>query len=114
MRTRTARKHSCTQYTGNPADNSKRTQDWLKKNLMEVWEKKIWPPSSFVCSPVDYFAWGVSELRIRAQIHNKSKGLIPKIKKVMGSLHRNTVAKACKRFRSQIETVVAVDGSFIV
>jgi hypothetical protein len=58
MRTRkvTAKKHSCTQCTGNPADNSKRTQDWLKKNLMEVWEKKIWPPSSIVCSPVDYLA----------------------------------------------------------
>jgi hypothetical protein len=77
-----------------------------------VWEKKIWPPSSIVCSPVDYLACGVSELTIRAQLHNKSKGLIPKIKKVMGSLDRNTVA--CKRFRSQIETVVAVDGSFIV
>jgi hypothetical protein len=63
MRTRivTARKHSCTQCTGNPADNSKRTQDWLKK---------IWPPSSIACSPVDYLAWGVSELRIRAQLHN--------------------------------------------
>ncbi len=79
-----------------------------------MWEKKIWPPSSVVCSPVDYLACGVPDLRIRAQLHNKSKGLIPKIKKVMGSLDRNTVAKACKRFRSQIKTVVAVDGSFIV
>ena len=77
-----------------------------------MWEKEIWPPSSTACNPVDYFALGVSELRIIAQLHNKSKGLIPKIKKVMGSLDRNTVA--CKRFRSQIETVVAVDGSFIV
>ncbi len=72
MRTKkeTTRKHSYTQCTGNPADNSKRTTDWLKKNLMEVWEKKIWPPSSIACSPVDYLAWGVSELRIRAQLHN--------------------------------------------
>jgi hypothetical protein len=54
----TARKQSCTQCTGNPAGNSKRTQDWLKKNLME---KEIWPPSSPACSPVDYFTWGVSE-----------------------------------------------------
>jgi hypothetical protein len=66
----TARKQSCTQCTGNPADNSKRTQDWLKKNLMEVWEKEIWPPSSPACSPVDNFAWGVSELKVRAQLHN--------------------------------------------
>jgi hypothetical protein len=63
-------KKETTQRTGNPADNSKRTTGWLKKNLMEVWEKKIWPPSSIACSPVDYLAWGVSELRIRAQLHN--------------------------------------------
>jgi hypothetical protein len=34
---------SCTQCTGYPAGNSTRTQDWLKKNLME---KEIWPASS--------------------------------------------------------------------
>jgi hypothetical protein len=33
---------------------------------------------------------------------------------VMGSLSRNTVAKACRRFRSRIEAVVTPDGSFIV
>jgi hypothetical protein len=36
-----------------------------------------------------------------------------KIREVMGSLARNTVAKACKRFRSRIEYVVDADGSFI-
>jgi hypothetical protein len=33
---------------------------------------------------------------------------------VMGSLARNTVAKACKMFRSRIEAVVTDVGSFIV
>jgi hypothetical protein len=32
-----------------------------------------------------------------------------KIREVMGSLDRNTVAKACKKFMFQIETVVAAD-----
>jgi hypothetical protein len=32
----------------------------------------------------------------------------------MASLARNTVAKACRRFRSWIEAVVTADGSFIV
>jgi hypothetical protein len=45
-------------------------QDWLQKNLMEVWEKEIWHPSSLECSPVGYFAWGISELRLRAKLHN--------------------------------------------
>ncbi len=77
-----------------------------------MWEKEIWPPSSIECSPLDYFAGGVSELRVRAKLHNQIKDLISKIREVMGSLARNTVAKACKRFR--IEAVVTADGSFIV
>jgi hypothetical protein len=32
----------------------------------EVREKEIWPPSSPYCNPFDYFARGVSELRVRA------------------------------------------------
>jgi hypothetical protein len=62
---------------------------------------------------LDNFAWGVSELRVRAKPHNKTKDLILKIKGVMVSLARSIVANTCKRFRSQIEAVVAADGSFI-
>ncbi|MFN9906933.1 MAG: hypothetical protein ACK56F_12570 [bacterium] len=75
--------------------------------------KEIWPPSSLDCSPMDNFAWGVSELRVRAKPHNKIKDLILKIKGVMVSLAKNIVANTCKRFRSQIEAVVAADGGFI-
>jgi len=39
-----------------------RMQDWLKKNPLEVSEKKVWPPSSPDYSLSDYFVWGVSEL----------------------------------------------------
>jgi hypothetical protein len=31
----------------------------------------------------------------------------------MGSLDRDTVAKACRRFQSRIEGVVEADGDFI-
>jgi hypothetical protein len=31
----------------------------------------------------------------------------------MGSLARNTVVKACKRFRSRIEDIIVAAGSFI-
>jgi hypothetical protein len=37
----TARQKSFTQCTSTPADNSKKTQERLKKNLIEVWEKEI-------------------------------------------------------------------------
>ncbi len=36
-----------------------------------------------------------------------------KITEVMGNLDKDTVAKACRRFRSWIEAVVAADGNFI-
>ncbi len=76
-------------------------------------EKEIWPPSSPVCSPLDYFAWGVFELRVTAKSRNKSKDLIQKIKEVMGSLARDTVAKACMSFRSRIEALFTADGNCI-
>jgi hypothetical protein len=62
---------------------------------------------------LDNFSWGVFELSVRAKPHNKTNDLILKIKGVMVSLARNIVAKTYKRFRSQIEAVVAFDGSFI-
>ena len=83
---------------------------WLRTLL---WEKENWPPSSPDCSPLDYFAWGVFESRVRAKPHDKTKNLILKIRGVMVSLARNIVAKTCKRFRSQIEAVVTAVGIFI-
>jgi hypothetical protein len=73
-------RHHIFQQDGAPAHNSKRMQDWLQKNPTEVWEKEIWPPSSTDCSPLDYFAWGVFELRVRAKPHKKTKDLILKIR----------------------------------
>jgi hypothetical protein len=35
------------------------------------------------------------------------------MKEVMGNLDRDTVAKACRRFRSRIEAVVAANGVFL-
>jgi hypothetical protein len=57
--------------------------------------------------------WGVSELSVNANSGHKSKDLIQKTKEVMGSLARDTLAKACTSFRSRIEVVFTADGSFI-
>ncbi len=43
----------------------------------------------------DYFVLGVSELQVNAEPHNKIEDLIQKMKAVMGSLDRDTEAKAC-------------------
>jgi hypothetical protein len=42
------------------------------------------------------------------------KDLTLKIKEVMGSLARDTLAKACMSFRSRIEVVFTADGSFVL
>jgi hypothetical protein len=61
---------------GTLGHNSKRTQDLLKKNFTEVCKKEIWPPSSPYCNPVDFFVWGVYELRVRENPDHKTKDLI--------------------------------------
>jgi len=88
-------------------------QGWLKESFTEVWVEEVWPPSFPFCKPFDYFLCGVSQLRANAKSRNKSKDLIQKIKEVMGSLARDTLAKACTSFRSGIEVAFIADGSFI-
>ncbi len=88
-----------------PAHNSKKRQKWLRKNLPEVWEKEVCPPSSPDCNPLDYFVWGITELTQR---------LIAILRAWLKRSRRwDTMAKACRRFRSRIEAVVAADGDFI-
>ncbi len=75
--------------------------------------EEVWPPSFPYCKPFDYFLCGVSQLRANTKSRNKSKDLIQKIKEVMGSLARDTLAKACTSFRPRIGVVFTADGSFI-
>ncbi len=88
-------------------------QNWLKENLTEVWVEEVWLPSSPDCKPFDYFVCGVSESWVKAKYRNKSKDLIQKMKVVMGSLARDTLAKACTSFRPRIEVVFTADVSFV-
>ncbi len=56
---------------------------------------------------------GATQLNVNAAPQNKTVDLNKKIKEVMGSFDRDTVARACKRFSSRIEAVIAADGDFI-
>jgi hypothetical protein len=106
-------RHYVFQQDGAPAHNSKQTQDWYQENLPEFWGQELWPPSSLDCNPLDYFVWGVAELHVNKTPHTTSDSLVQKIKEVMGSLERDTVANACRRFWSRIKAVVEADGDFI-
>jgi hypothetical protein len=72
----------------------------------------VCPPSSLDCNPFDYFVWGVFKFLVISKFRNKSNDLIQKMKEVMGSLGRDTLAKACTSFRSRIEAVLTAAGSF--
>jgi hypothetical protein len=45
----------CYQERSIMLEASKRTQDWFKENLQEVWDKEVWPPSSPDYSLLDDF-----------------------------------------------------------
>jgi hypothetical protein len=95
------------------SEASNTTLYWLKESLSEMWEKQIWPPSSSGCNPLDYFMCGNSEYWVNVKPHNITAYPISKIMEVMGSLDRDTMAKAFNRFRSSTEALVAADGHFI-
>jgi hypothetical protein len=56
---------------------------------------------------LDFFVWGVTEKKVYAAPQNKTNDLTKRMKEAMGSLDRDTVAKACRRFCSRIEAIVA-------
>jgi hypothetical protein len=76
-------------------------------------KRSAWPPISPDCNHLDNFVLGVSELMVKAKPHNKTEDLIMKIKEVMGSLDRDTVAKAYKSYTARIDDVVTADAYFI-
>ncbi len=43
------------------SEASKRTQDWIKENFQEMWDKEVWPLSSPDYSLLDFFVCGVSQ-----------------------------------------------------
>ncbi len=85
----------------------------VMSNEGDAWEKEVWPPILPNSNPSDYFACGVTESKAKAKPHNITEDLIQKIKEVMGSFNRDTVAKACNSFTLKIENVVTADGNFI-
>ena len=101
------------QQDGAPAHNSNRTQQWCEANLPFFWEKEVWPPSSPDCNPLDYFVWGVAERDVNRSSHNTKQSLVNTIMEVFANIPREDIIRACSRFRSRLEEVVAAGGDFI-
>ncbi len=61
---------------------------------------------------MDYFMLGFFELHVNKAHHNIVASLVVTIKEVLGILDKDTVAKACRCFRTIIEAVVETKGDF--
>ncbi len=61
---------------------------------------------------MDNFSWGVAQLDVNKCSEKTLDSLVQKMKEVMGSLEKNTMARACKRFRLRMEEMVAAGGDF--
>ena len=101
------------QQDGAPAHTSNLVQEWLLKNLDMFWSKNIWPPNSPDLNPLDYFVWGVIERETNKSRHANTDSLTAAIKTSFNKLSPQMLACACERFRSRIEKVINVGGSYI-
>jgi hypothetical protein len=62
---------------------------------------------------MDYFMLGVFELHVNKAHHNTIASLVVTIKELKGNLDKDTVAKACRCFRTRIEAVVEANRDFL-
>ena len=96
-----------------PCHTSKRSMQWLENHCYDLITPDIWPPNSPDLNPMDYFVWGYVERSTNARPHNTKESLVASIKEVMSSMDTEVFARACSRFRSRVEAVVAAKGDYI-
>ena len=79
-----------------------KTIKWLAANFNDFTAPNVWPPSSPNLNPMDYFVWGaVKRDTIRTSSNTKAE-LMAKIRSVFAALPRETVTRACSRFRRRV------------
>ena len=61
---------------------------------------------------MDYDVWSYIENLTNKTSHNNKASLVNAIKEQFSTMPRALVQKACARFRSRIELVVAADGGY--
>jgi hypothetical protein len=73
-------------------------QDQLKVNLMDLWLKEMWPPSSTDCNPLDYFMWCIFEREVNKCPHITLSSLKVMTSDLMTDLDREVIIHAGKKF----------------
>jgi hypothetical protein len=80
---------------------------------MDLWLKKMWPPSSTDCNPLDYFMWCVFEREVNKCTHITLSSLKVMTSDLMTDLDREFIIHAGKKFQPWIEAVKEATGVFI-
>lgn len=96
-----------------PCHTSRKTQAWLSENFDDHTGPEVWPPSSPDCNPLDFYVWGAVERDTNRSSCNTKDELKCRITRAFRGLQRETVTKACSRFRSRMEAVIDAGGGFI-
>uniref|UniRef100_A0A182PG36 Tc1-like transposase DDE domain-containing protein n=1 Tax=Anopheles epiroticus TaxID=199890 RepID=A0A182PG36_9DIPT len=96
-----------------PCHTASKTIKWLAANFNDFTAPNVWPPSSSpYLNPMDYFVWGAVERDTNRTSSNTKAELMPKIRSVFAALPRETVARACFRFRRRVEAVIEAEGGY--
>lgn len=101
------------QQDGAPAHTSHLVQNWLSDNVDMFWSKEFWPPNSPDLNPMDYYVWSVVERVANKTRHPNVTSLRAAIEAAFTNLDRALLKRACDRFRSRIEAIIAADGGYI-
>lgn len=108
-----ARRDYVFQQDSAAAHKARKTQAWLHANVPYHWSLDLWPPSSPNCNPLDYYFWGVVEEKVNKVSYNTKDAFKDAMIKVMTNMPKEEVKRACSKFRSKLEKVIAPDGGYI-
>lgn len=96
-----------------PAHKARTTQDWMATHLHDHITPNLWPPNSPDLNPLDYYTWGIVEREANRHPHTTIGSVKAAISRVMSDIPQDHVIRACQRFRSRIEAVIAATGGYI-
>ena len=72
--------------------------------IFEIIEVSLWPPSNLAHNPLEYIIWSVLENKIYLIFYPNISSLKTVIEKEWYKMSEEFILKACKSFRSRVET----------
>ena len=96
-----------------PYHVSNKSLAWLEEHCYDLIKKTHWPPNSPDLNPLDYFFWGYLKVRVNRAPQTTKASLMASIMEESSILDKDTMARACSRFRGRVEKVVEAEGGWI-